>query len=721
MKHRCKAITRKGTPCKNYTLHDNDYCYSHSVIEFKNMPNNNNISSHNHSEKYVLSKFNESLTAWRKLLLNLIFITSLFLIIVMLLVEFTRRDLILEHFHVPQRLANDGYSGQVLASMLEIQMKKIREGVDSNKINEFLESGGLEKNNLPKVWKDIPEPRMPNVQIPGTEIYISPIIIYLKSLFGLHPTNIRNICVLRDSVLVLTTSIGYKAATVKGSIIKLDSLISILAEHIYSETEPLTLAMYFFSNGDNENTLKAINSIQEDLSVTKKNWGYLLEGFVYEKMKKYDYAIKSYNKAIEIDSLSGDAYFRKRQIYTYYLNRRDLALKELSKLIEIYPKTSFYRELRGETYEELGKYDKALTDFSFAIQLSESSFSFYRRAEFFARRCELNLALQDFSKAIDIDPTRSYYYYSRAEIYTKFKMNSMAQLDYNKAISLDSSNAFAYQHRGDFYSNLGLLDLAAKDFSKCIELAPMKEYYYVNRSEIYLIQKKYDLALSDLNHATKLNSEDSYLYFFRGKIYDQMKMPDSSLREYTKGIEVSPGTDTYLSRGDFYLNRRMWKKAIRDYNKAISFVTDYGYPFIERGDLYKTIGKMNLAQIDFKKAIEIETNKIRKFPDVQAYITRATAYAKIGEFDSAILDLSELIKISPCSGFNHYRVGRVYAIMKNTKFAIDYLVKAYDLGYNCLRRIDIDTEWNNIRDEKEFQFALKRLLTTRAQQQLKLE
>ncbi len=81
-------------------------------------------------------------------------------------------------------------------------------------------------------------------------------------------------------------------------------------------------------------------------------------------------------------------------------------------------------------------------------------------------------ALQDFEKAIKIDPGRAEGYLGKANALNMLGRYREAIECYNQAISIDPTLANAYVNRAIAYSHLGEYKKAIKDYEKGLELDP---------------------------------------------------------------------------------------------------------------------------------------------------------------------------------------------------------------------------------------------------------
>jgi len=81
-------------------------------------------------------------------------------------------------------------------------------------------------------------------------------------------------------------------------------------------------------------------------------------------------------------------------------------------------------------------------------------------------------ALEDFSRAIQIDPAKADGWLGRANSLQTLGQYEASLQDYDKAIDIDPKLANAYVNRGSAYSNLGEYKKAIADYEKGLALDP---------------------------------------------------------------------------------------------------------------------------------------------------------------------------------------------------------------------------------------------------------
>lgn len=181
-------------------------------------------------------------------------------------------------------------------------------------------------------------------------------------------------------------------------------------------------------------------------------------------------------------------------------------------------------------------------------------------------------AMDEYLKAIAIDPENADAYIGRGIVHDDSGHPEEAIKDFNKAIELDPNSAVAYDNRGNFYRNLGHPEEALKGYSKAIELEP----------------------------------DDAIAYNNRGYVYYDLGQPEEALKDFNKAIELNPDSAiAYSNRGIIYEESGQHEQAIKDYTRAIQLDPEYKNVYLNRASVYSAIGEEALAEADRKKAEEL--------------------------------------------------------------------------------------------------------------------
>jgi tetratricopeptide (TPR) repeat protein len=195
----------------------------------------------------------------------------------------------------------------------------------------------------------------------------------------------------------------------------------------------------------------------------------------------------------------------------------------------------------------------------------------YNQGITYLQKGKLDKAISEFSKALELNSRIAKVYYNRGLAYGKKGQYDNAISDNNKAIELNPKYAWAYYNRGLAYSNKGQLDKAISDYTKAIEIDPMIDRAYYNRGLAYHDKGQYDNAISDYTEAIELNPKHLYAYNNRGNAYRTKGQYDKAISDYTKAIDIDPRiAKVYSNRGFTYFYIKEYDNAWSDVNKAQS-------------------------------------------------------------------------------------------------------------------------------------------------------
>jgi len=151
-----------------------------------------------------------------------------------------------------------------------------------------------------------------------------------------------------------------------------------------------------------------------------------------------------------------------------------------------YPKYATVYNLRGRTFDNQGQYELAIADYTKAIEIKpHHAYAYYNRGLIFKRQSKYDLAIVDNNKAIEINPGFVKAYNNRGNVFQEQGRYELAIADYNKALEINPDYAEAYNNRGNVFQRQGQYDLAITDYNKAIEINPDFALTYYNRSKAY--------------------------------------------------------------------------------------------------------------------------------------------------------------------------------------------------------------------------------------------
>ncbi len=271
---------------------------------------------------------------------------------------------------------------------------------------------------------------------------------------------------------------------------------------------------------------------------------------------------------------------RKRGLYAE-------AIADFTTALEIRPDTAGYLQHRAVAYQNAKQWPEAFADFNRAIELDPKSGDrynargdgYYAQAEDTGDSHDFALAIDDYTRAIDVGPAKALYHNNRGYMLWRLQRYAAALLDYDQAIEMEPGGASHFNARANVYYRMGEQASADADYTKAIELLPDTAVYYENRARSRDEAGRWEEALADFAQAIELEPQNAERYNARGDAYNGQGEADAAIADYEQAIAIDP--DSSLYRGNLSRARRnqVWSAAqgyrsSGQYEQAIAAAVD---------------------------------------------------------------------------------------------------------------------------------------------------
>jgi tetratricopeptide (TPR) repeat protein len=247
--------------------------------------------------------------------------------------------------------------------------------------------------------------------------------------------------------------------------------------------------------------------------------------------------------------------------------------------------------------------------------------------------------------------------------------------DYDRAIQIDPKDAAIYNNRGLAKQAKGDLDAAIVDFNRAIQLNPKDAIAYSNRGNTKRDKGDLDGAILDYNRAIRLDRKYAYAYYDRGLAKKQKSDLDGAIVDYNRVIELDPKfAKAYCDRGVAKRRKGDLDGAISDYDRTVELDPKYAIAYFNRGNAKDDKGDLEGAIADYNRGIELNPK------DSKAYDYRAEVHAKKKEYDAAVSDTLTAIELDPKNGDYYLSLSWYQLFNRKPREAIAASLKALELS-----------------------------------------
>ena len=152
---------------------------------------------------------------------------------------------------------------------------------------------------------------------------------------------------------------------------------------------------------------------------------------------------------------------------------------------------------------------------------------------------DLQQVIRGCTEILGRDPKNVAGLYIRGLAYLRSRQYDASVQDYDRALQINPRMEGAYNNRGLAYANKKLYDLAKRDFEQSIALRPTDQTY-VNLGATYSVQGQLDKALQYYNKAIELNPRYAPAYSNRGDAYMKQGKRSQAMAEYRQVLAIDP-------------------------------------------------------------------------------------------------------------------------------------------------------------------------------------
>lgn len=271
------------------------------------------------------------------------------------------------------------------------------------------------------------------------------------------------------------------------------------------------------------------------------------------------------------------------------------------------------------------------------------------------------------------------YLKARDFLYRRTKSNVQIAIQlFQKAIELDVRYAAAYAGLGEAYANF------YQNFES-------KDVWLDKAIEASLKALTYDSTLSEAYSALALT------YFYK-------KSNDEAFTAGKKAIELDPISYTgHWILGRIYLRTDFYKEAGELFKKVIELNPEFYSAYNDLCIVYKRLGEVDKSKEVLQKSIAAVERYLTKHPDdARAHLFYAINLAEIGTTDKARDEAKKALEINPTDPLMQYNASCFYSQLNEKKLAIAAIKSAMSSGYQDYEWVKRDSDLENIRQEPEF-------------------
>jgi tetratricopeptide (TPR) repeat protein len=273
---------------------------------------------------------------------------------------------------------------------------------------------------------------------------------------------------------------------------------------------------------------------------------YMNDGTEAIQNNDYETAFNNFSKELEENPNNIQALCLQSQCYMNHFgdlkealrcSNKAVKLAKKKKNIDDYSKSAAYAG-RGDVYYNLGELDKAIKDYTIAIDIYPEEFQNYiYRAVCYKNQENYDLFEADCKKIITLDPENIRAYMYLGDVAIRNEDYDKAIEYYSEAIKVDNAFSSAYAYRGVCYFALGNEKQAASDIVEALDIDSNNEAFDFM---LKMSALNFDVIFDEFNSRYEEEPQNPSWPYYIGLIYENATQFKQALKYYEKVYEIAP-------------------------------------------------------------------------------------------------------------------------------------------------------------------------------------
>ena len=291
--------------------------------------------------------------------------------------------------------------------------------------------------------------------------------------------------------------------------------------------------------------IEQIKILENLIKVDPKNFiNYFHLGDAYRKIKKYDFALKNYQKSVELNEEFPEGFNNLANIYKELKNIKN-SIAFFKKAIELNPNYINALYNLGVVYFEINKYEESSTYFKKVLEINPKHLATLNNFGLLLKKTKkYDEALKCFKKAININSNFLQAYNNIGTISLELGNIKDAIFNYEKVLQISPNNFISYKNLLATYENSNQIENYEKTLKLTKKKFPNEKILELYKGILFFRKKKFKESIKYLDKISfiKENETEIKRIFFLARAYDRIDKTDEAFKFFKLGNKLENGT-----------------------------------------------------------------------------------------------------------------------------------------------------------------------------------
>lgn len=297
-------------------------------------------------------------------------------------------------------------------------------------------------------------------------------------------------------------------------------------------------------------------------------------------------------------------------------NKPAEAIEKLDKAIEKQEDFSLAYSLKGDIYQQMGKYGQSAQAYEKATELNAWSFhDFFNLGKVYQMMQKFAEAVRAYARACELEPEHLRAHINTAKCYEELGQYDQALVYGKRAEQINPDVPELHELLGDIYEKKSENEQAVAAYKRALELDSDNAEIMTSLGVSYLRTEKTEPAKELLESAVKIDSSNNRAFRYLGYCY--LKFYEDAAANYREALQQGSEDAAYLESLKRE-SKQMMAMALENYRIAVNIDPDDWDAHRGLGVAYIIEGKTDdgtVEQINKEKAIDHWRTSLQINPD----------------------------------------------------------------------------------------------------------
>lgn len=372
----------------------------------------------------------------------------------------------------------------------------------------------------------------------------------------------------------------------------------------------------------------------------------------YVHRSQFNKALQITGYACELHPTSISLMLKKAQLLAS-VNKEDHALEILAKVEILEPSNSDVFLTKGAIFSQLRNYERAIEEYNKAVFNSDEPDSVYCNIAFeYENMGNFDKTIEYLGKALEVNPENDLAIFEAAYCFDLLSLAEESIVFFKGLIDRHPYSTEAWFNLGVSYINNSQYEQALEAFDFAIAIDENHEHSWFHKGYALNLLNRPQEALDAYKQSLSGDDEaDALKYYYIGECYEKMEDYIKAASWFRKTTKMDPNmSDAWMGLGVCELETGTPAKAIKFMRKGLEQDPENSGYLCLLAEAYLADQQIQKASDCFEKALVSDVS------DEETWMDYSEAYAREGDFGTAIQILNRGLEKLPNSNPLHYRM-----------------------------------------------------------------